>query len=56
MSIQMILETNERIVAMCEYHNEIIVATERRVYRMRKDDLTDSYIFKPVLFEVAKCE
>jgi hypothetical protein len=51
--IESVFEPSERIVSMVEHRGEVYVATERRVYRMRKDDFTDTVAFDPVIFHQA---
>lgn len=48
--IQVVFEPRDRIVSMVEHRGEVYVATERHVYRMQKDALTDSVRFLPVVF------
>jgi len=51
--IEVVFDPGERIVSMVEHRGEVFVATERHVYRMRKDDLTDTFKFLPVVFHKA---
>lgn len=53
MKIESVFEPSERVVSMIEFRGRIFVATERRVYRMTHDDLTDSVAFDPVVFHQA---
>lgn len=45
-----VFEPRDRIVAMVHHQGIVFVATERRVYRMREDKLTDTVAFEPVVF------
>ena len=51
--IESVFEPAERIVSMVEHRGTVMVATERRVYRMRTDDLTGTVAFDPVIFHQA---
>lgn len=50
-NISVVFEPGERIVSMIEHQGSVYVATERRVYRMVKDSLTDTVKFVPVIFD-----
>lgn len=51
--IESVFEPREFIVAMVEHQGTVFVATERRVYRMSKDELTGTATFDPVVFHQA---
>ena len=51
--IESVFEPNDPIVSMVEYQGKIYVATTRRVFRMEKDDLTNTVAFEPVVFHQA---
>jgi hypothetical protein len=48
--IETVFEPSEPIVSMVEHQGKVYVATQRRVYRMNKDDLTGTERFEPMVF------
>lgn len=48
--VEIVFEPRDRIVSMVEHRGTVYVATERRVFRMQKDELTDTIRFLPVVF------
>lgn len=52
-NISVVFEPRDRIVSMVEHQGTVYVATERQVFRMQKDALTDSVRFLPVVFHEA---
>jgi hypothetical protein len=49
-NIEAIFEPGERVVSMLLLAGTVYVATDRRVYRMRRDPLTDADAFQAVEF------
>jgi hypothetical protein len=47
---EIVFEPGERLVSMLHLAGTVYVATERRVYRMRRDPLTEEVSFQPVDF------